>query len=146
MNATSLSGEFPELSEDNRRIWDTNAFWWDDKIGDGNAFQEVLIEPAMERLLEIRPGDRVLDIACGAGRFARHMAELGATVKQGELTLQLRREKLIVRIEKGYKPPAAGVDAPVPSGAASAVGLADAGESIFQSRLVVSRDGRRPVD
>ena len=72
--------DFPDLSEDNRRRWDANARWWDDRIGDGNDFQTLLIEPATERLLEIHEGDVILDAACGAGRFARRMAELGATV------------------------------------------------------------------
>jgi 2-polyprenyl-3-methyl-5-hydroxy-6-metoxy-1,4-benzoquinol methylase len=72
--------DFPDLSEDNRRRWDANARWWDDRIGDGNDFQTLLIEPATERLLEIRQGDVILDAACGAGRFARRMAELGATI------------------------------------------------------------------
>jgi len=72
--------DFPDLSEDNRRRWDANARWWDDRIGDGNDFQTLLIEPATERLLGIREGDIILDAACGAGRFARQMAERGATV------------------------------------------------------------------
>jgi 2-polyprenyl-3-methyl-5-hydroxy-6-metoxy-1,4-benzoquinol methylase len=72
--------EFPEYLDDNRRIWNRNAQWWDDRIGDGNDFQTILIEPATERLLAVSHGDRVLDIACGAGRFARRMADLGARV------------------------------------------------------------------
>ena len=72
--------EFPEYSDDNRRIWNANAQWWDDRIGDGNDFQTVLIEPATERLLTVSAGDLILDIACGAGRFARRMADLGARV------------------------------------------------------------------
>lgn len=72
--------EFPEHADENRRIWDANAHWWDDRIGDGNDFQTVLIEPATERLLAISAGDVILDVACGAGRFARRMAELGAHV------------------------------------------------------------------
>jgi len=27
---------FPEYRDDNRRIWDANACWGDDQIGDGN--------------------------------------------------------------------------------------------------------------
>jgi len=57
-----------------------NARWWDDRIGDGNDFQTLLIEPTTERLLDVQTGDRVLDAACGAGRFARRIAELGAHV------------------------------------------------------------------
>ncbi|MDY7108737.1 MAG: class I SAM-dependent methyltransferase [Planctomycetota bacterium] len=74
------ASEFPEHAAENRRIWDANARWWDDQIGDGNAFQDVLIEPATEGLLEARKGDCILDIACGAGRLARRLARLGANV------------------------------------------------------------------
>src|SRR5207237_7988569 len=42
--------------------------------------QALLIEPATERLLEGVAGDTILDAACGAGRFARRMAALGARV------------------------------------------------------------------
>jgi len=73
-------GETERLNEETRRVWDKIAEWWDDCIGNGNRFQDELIEPATERLLEIEPGTMVLDIACGAGRFARRMAELGARV------------------------------------------------------------------
>jgi 2-polyprenyl-3-methyl-5-hydroxy-6-metoxy-1,4-benzoquinol methylase len=74
------NAEFPEQAEENRRIWDANARWWDDRIGEDNEFQTLLIEPATERLLDIAAGDTILDVACGAGRFARRMAELGARV------------------------------------------------------------------
>ena len=80
MTSPRQNAEFPELAEENRRIWEGNARWWDDRIGDGNDFQTVLIEPATERLLEVVAGDTILDAACGAGRFARRMAELGARV------------------------------------------------------------------
>jgi SAM-dependent methyltransferase len=75
-----MSADFPEHVDDNRRIWNANARWWDDRIGDGNDFQTLLIEPATERLLNVTPGDTILDVACGAGRFARRMASLGARV------------------------------------------------------------------
>lgn len=80
MSTGSPNGEFPEYGQENRRLWEVNALWWDDRIGDGNDFQRVLIEPATERLLGLAAGDVVLDVACGAGRFARRMARLGATV------------------------------------------------------------------
>jgi len=80
MGGTSGEGAFPHLGDESREIWDTNAEWWDDRIGDGNDFQTILIEPATEELLALREGETVLDVACGAGRFARRMAELGAKV------------------------------------------------------------------
>jgi 2-polyprenyl-3-methyl-5-hydroxy-6-metoxy-1,4-benzoquinol methylase len=76
----SPSADFPGYADENRRLWDANAAWWDDQIGDGNEFQDLLIEPASERLLAVRPGDAILDIACGAGRFTRRLAQLGARV------------------------------------------------------------------
>ena len=80
MTTERLHAEFPEHSDENRRIWDANARWWDDAIGDGNDFQTLLIEPATERLLDVVQGDTILDAGCGAGRFARRMAQLGARV------------------------------------------------------------------
>jgi len=80
MTTKRRNAEFPEQADENRRIWDANALWWDDRIGDGNDFQTVLIEPATERLLDVVAGDTILDAACGAGRFSRRMAELGARV------------------------------------------------------------------
>jgi len=72
--------DFPEHAVDNRHVWDANARWWDDRIGDGNEFQTWLIEPATERLLDLSPGDTILDVACGAGRMARRIAASGARV------------------------------------------------------------------
>ncbi len=69
-----------QLKNKVRNIWETNAEWWDSKIGDGNVFQNLLIEPYTEKLLDIKKGENVLDIACGVGRFSRRLAELGAYV------------------------------------------------------------------
>ncbi len=63
-----------------RASWDAIAGFWDDQMEAGNTWQRSLIQPAMERLLELRAGERVLEIACGNGEFARRMAELGASV------------------------------------------------------------------
>jgi SAM-dependent methyltransferase len=57
------------------------------------------------RLLEeyIKPGDRVLDVGAGPGRFTIELARLGATVHVGDLSptqLELNREKVT---EAGYE-------------------------------------------
>ena len=66
--------------DDVRRIWDAKAAFWDERMGDGNDFQLVLIGPAVERLLAVRPGERILDVACGNGVSSRRLAALGASV------------------------------------------------------------------
>lgn len=65
---------------ENRDIWNQNAAYWDDYMGEGNDFVEVLIWPTTELLLELCPDERVLDIACGNGLYARRMAAKGAKV------------------------------------------------------------------
>jgi len=69
-----------ELSGEGQAIWNQNASFWDDYVGEGNDFQRDLVGPATERLLRIQEDELVLDIACGNGNFARRMAELGARV------------------------------------------------------------------
>jgi len=73
-------GDFQALNAEVREIWDKNADYWNDRMGEGNEFHRLLIAPAQERLLNLRPGDLVLDIGCGNGQFARRMAALGAHV------------------------------------------------------------------
>ena len=80
MTTQHPSPDFTEYDNETAEVWDRLAEWWDDRIGDGNDFQDYLIEPSTERLLALQPGELVLDIACGAGRFARRMADLGAGI------------------------------------------------------------------
>ena len=68
------------LSQEAHGIWEQNAPFWDDYMGEGNDFHRLLIAPATERLLSVRKGERVLDVACGNGSFSRRLADLGATV------------------------------------------------------------------
>ncbi|BDI33594.1 class I SAM-dependent methyltransferase [Capsulimonas corticalis] len=68
-------------NSDVRDVWDANAEFWDAHMGEeGNTFHRELVAPAAERLLEVQSGERVLEIACGTGLFARRMVELGARV------------------------------------------------------------------
>ena len=68
------------LVPETQAIWDEKAAFWNERMGEGNAFQQVLIGPASERLLAVRPDELVLDVACGNGVFARRLAHLGARV------------------------------------------------------------------
>jgi ubiquinone/menaquinone biosynthesis C-methylase UbiE len=70
----------PVSSDKVRVAWDTNAEFWDERMGEGNMFHLQLVEPNVLELLEIRHGERVLEIACGNGQFARRLTSLGAQV------------------------------------------------------------------
>ena len=80
MNTDATPRDQVATNRDTQAIWDRNADWWDETTGEGSQFQRVLIGPATERLLDLRPDDVVLDIACGNGAFSRRMAQLGAKV------------------------------------------------------------------
>jgi SAM-dependent methyltransferase len=62
---------------DTRRSWDQIAAWWDGTVGEA---ANAVVRPDVERLLEVGPGQRVLEVACGNGALARRLAELGAHV------------------------------------------------------------------
>jgi cyclopropane fatty-acyl-phospholipid synthase-like methyltransferase len=68
------------LNDEVKAIWNINAAFWDGRMGEGNDFHKTLIEPTQLKLLDIKPGKHILDIACGNGQFARKMAGLGAKV------------------------------------------------------------------
>jgi 2-polyprenyl-3-methyl-5-hydroxy-6-metoxy-1,4-benzoquinol methylase len=63
-----------------KNIWNANAEFWDKKMGEGNEFHKILVEPTQLKLLNVIREDKILDIACGNGQFARKLAELGANV------------------------------------------------------------------
>ena len=76
--------------------WNTNARFWDERMGEGNDFFNVLVWPAVERLLRPRAGDRLLDIACGNGVTSRRLADIGASVVAvdfSERLIALARER-----------------------------------------------------
>ncbi len=61
-------------------VWERIAAFWDSYIGDGNDFQKTLIMPATDRLLGDVASQRILDIGCGNGNYARILSRRGARV------------------------------------------------------------------
>ena len=66
----------PELNQEANDIWDRIAGPWDEDFGpDGNQHNAYITDPVTDRLLDLKQGETVLDIACGAGRYARRNIE-----------------------------------------------------------------------
>lgn len=76
-----MTTDLHQANQETQAAWNANAAYWDARMGDtGNDFVNELIWPAVTRLLALQPGERVLDIACGNGLYARRLAALGAEV------------------------------------------------------------------
>jgi 2-polyprenyl-3-methyl-5-hydroxy-6-metoxy-1,4-benzoquinol methylase len=89
MSKNGNPAERQDLLEESRNIWDTNAAAWDARIGGGGGLQTKFMAPVVTRMLDVQPGERVLDIACGNGIFSRHLAELGAYVVASDFSPKL---------------------------------------------------------
>lgn len=81
----TMKDQIPD-SDDVRTRWDTNAAFWDERMGEGNAFHLHLVEPAVLELLQLQAQETVLEIACGNGQFARKLASLGARVTAADFS------------------------------------------------------------
>jgi SAM-dependent methyltransferase len=70
----------PELRE-HRTSWEKSADWYDRIIGErGSELYQAVVIPGALKLLDVKRGDRVLDLGCGQGVFCRAMAQKGADV------------------------------------------------------------------
>lgn len=56
--------------------WDQAARWYDSLVGIGGTdFHKDILMPAVFRLLDLKKGNRVLDLACGQGVFSRFLVK-----------------------------------------------------------------------
>lgn len=56
--------------------WQAVHQWYDQLVGDkGHYYHQQVILPRVLELLQLRPGDRLLDLACGQGVLARVIPE-----------------------------------------------------------------------
>ncbi len=91
------------INKENKAIWNTNANFWDAKMGTaGNDWHQELIAPKTERLLDLKAPARLLDVGCGNGVFARRMAAKGIAVTAFDFAEQ--------NIENAKKYPSEGIE------------------------------------
>lgn len=60
--------------------WGGHAKWYESVVGDEGSYQQSVILPNVLRLLDLKKGDDVLDLACGEGFFAREFYKTGANI------------------------------------------------------------------
>lgn len=60
----------------NKTSWEGVDKWYDTLVGEeGHYYHTHLVMPNLVRLLKLRTGDRLLDLACGQGVLARNIPE-----------------------------------------------------------------------
>ncbi len=69
--------------------WGKVAEWYHDTVEDKGSYQRDLILPNVIRLLDIKKGETILDLACGEGFFARRYVANGATVVGVDIAAEL---------------------------------------------------------
>ncbi len=63
-------------------VWDQAASWYDNLVGTrGTDFHRKIILPGVLKLLQLKKGSRVLDLACGQGVLSRFLAQKGMKVE-----------------------------------------------------------------
>ena len=103
--STETDDQRRQLVQQTREVWEQNAAFWDERLGEGDEFQKRLVIPTVEGLLAPGPGERILEIACGNGSFARRLAGHGAEVVATDYS-----ETFIARARKRTQPTGRRVD------------------------------------
>ncbi len=73
----------------NNTSWGAVAKWYEQMLADTNSFQINVILPNLTRLMSLKKGEQVLDLACGTGFFSNIFASCGAQVSGIDIGLEL---------------------------------------------------------
>lgn len=70
--------------------WNKVANWYDELLTtDSDSYQAKVIVPNLLRILDLKKGESVYDLACGQGYFANIFAKCGASVVASDLSKKL---------------------------------------------------------
>ena len=70
--------------------WGNVADWYDEMLEEGkDTFQQEVILPNLLRLMNIKKGQKILDLGCGQGFFCRAFGAAGATVIGIDISAEL---------------------------------------------------------
>ena len=90
--------------------WNEVASWYDDLLKGDDSYQAKVILPNLLRVLGLKKGEKVFDLACGQGYFASVFAHTGADVVASDLSKNLietakknSKEKISFYISPAHK-------------------------------------------
>ncbi|MEI6660131.1 MAG: class I SAM-dependent methyltransferase [bacterium] len=69
--------------------WNKVASWYDEVLKDDDSYQAQVVVPNLVRVLGLKPGEKVYDLACGQGYFANIFMKNGAKVVGSDLSKNL---------------------------------------------------------
>jgi len=69
--------------------WNSVASWYDELLKNDDSYQAKVILPNLLRVLDLKKGEQVYDLACGQGYFANVFAHVGANVVASDLSKNL---------------------------------------------------------
>ncbi|MCX6754143.1 MAG: class I SAM-dependent methyltransferase, partial [Candidatus Nomurabacteria bacterium] len=69
--------------------WNKVASWYDELLKNDESYQAKVILPNLLRVLDLKKGEQVYDLACGHGYFANVFAHVGANVVASDLSKNL---------------------------------------------------------
>lgn len=69
--------------------WNEVSSWYDDLLKGDDSYQAKVILPNLLRVLNLKKGEQVYDLACGQGYFANVFAHNGADVVASDLSKNL---------------------------------------------------------
>lgn len=69
--------------------WGNVANWYDDLLKGADTYQKNVVLPNLTKMMQVHKGEKILDMACGQGFFAKEFFKLGADVSGADISLEL---------------------------------------------------------
>jgi len=83
----------------NSTSWGKVASWYDELLKNDDSYQAKVILPNLLRVLNLKKGEKIYDLACGQGYFANVFSHVGAEVVASDIS-----KSLIETAKKNSKP------------------------------------------
>lgn len=77
------------MANANKTSWGGVAKWYEKLLSGEGTYQKEVILPNLLRLMDIKRGEKVLDLACGPGFFSKEFVRAGAKVLGVDISSEL---------------------------------------------------------